>query len=722
MSKVKMVSVREFYGGVPDEINKQFSEGSVVLGYLSSEIDPKEDKDAFNSKIGGRPVTFGEEFSFPNCKNCGGKTSLVLQAYSPLEDLVPIHHRILFLFVCPTTECSGISKGWTALRYQVQLSPEEMKEWNVIEEEEEVKETKKSTKLFEETSWGDEEEEEEVKEDPKKTESAWGEEEEEEEKEEEDLELLLKMRDIAFEEKKAKEKEKETREKNPPKSSVPSSSEKPISSEEDVKFDIEEYEKRAAFQGFYLEVEDEPKEKKKKKIDDDRWKEYQKEESSSGKEETWDNEKYESTERVFLKFQKRMARSPEQIVRYSFGGAPIWIDNDKPIKLSSCSHCGSSRVFELQLLPTVISLGGLIPTPPKEEARKKEREGAVSKEQKEALDQKYSALKVEFGNSLVLKKNHVHCHTNCYLCFVPHMDIPEENQETNRSDLIRITVKNGEDKAEIMMERRDLEKYSDSYFYGLLHFQDHNLNPVGEIELEADIMQMISICSFLKSSKRIGLEYSKNQDFHELVNYLKVPVYDAGCFYPDCPFFGTREQNGLCSGCANGDTRAVYLKREEERDAKNAKWKRDFEATRHSYAFNKVASDTLLDEIGALEDKTHTSIDEAISRFNRRMISEGVIAENKGITAEIGDNVMTRFFANSTTNQWEISNMLAHKWVVDPWNLSSKLHPTGSCYFGNFGEFPYKDQFEQDAHLIFPRDWLNYLYISKKPGALHQNM
>ncbi|NXS81375.1 PDD2L protein, partial [Erpornis zantholeuca] len=76
------------------------------------------------------------------------------------------------------------------------------------------------------------------------------------------------------------------------------------------------------------------------------------------------NEKYEKSEvkswdHTFHKFMKRISLCPEQILRYSWGGQPLFItcppanlDQDIP----ACSNCGSSRVFEFQLMPMLVSM------------------------------------------------------------------------------------------------------------------------------------------------------------------------------------------------------------------------------------------------------------------------------------------------------------------------------------------------------------------------------
>mmetsp|Transcript_101122 Transcript_101122/g.286629 ORF Transcript_101122/g.286629 Transcript_101122/m.286629 type:complete len:428 (+) Transcript_101122:63-1346(+) len=63
----------------------------------------------------------------------------------------------------------------------------------------------------------------------------------------------------------------------------------------------------------------------------------------------------------FLKFQRRLERSPAQVVRYAWGGTPLWMA-PPPSEIATgawppcCSRCGAARMFELQLLPTFASL------------------------------------------------------------------------------------------------------------------------------------------------------------------------------------------------------------------------------------------------------------------------------------------------------------------------------------------------------------------------------
>ncbi|XP_071100205.1 programmed cell death protein 2-like [Haliotis cracherodii] len=70
-------------------------------------------------------------------------------------------------------------------------------------------------------------------------------------------------------------------------------------------------------------------------------------------------EKYEKTElkhgdKCFHKFMKRIKRCPEQVIRYHHGGSPLPI-SASPLAPRPCPACGAARVFELQLVPSLVS-------------------------------------------------------------------------------------------------------------------------------------------------------------------------------------------------------------------------------------------------------------------------------------------------------------------------------------------------------------------------------
>lgn len=61
---------------------------------------------------------------------------------------------------------------------------------------------------------------------------------------------------------------------------------------------------------------------------------------------------------VFNKFSKRVARHPDQILRYDRGGHPLWItgNNDNSVlDISNCQYCNGERQFEFQIMPQLLN-------------------------------------------------------------------------------------------------------------------------------------------------------------------------------------------------------------------------------------------------------------------------------------------------------------------------------------------------------------------------------
>ncbi|KAK9870013.1 hypothetical protein WA026_006108 [Henosepilachna vigintioctopunctata] len=68
---------------------------------------------------------------------------------------------------------------------------------------------------------------------------------------------------------------------------------------------------------------------------------------------------YSATEhdKIFSKFRKHINNNPEQVLRYSRGGQPLLISSEViPKDIPDCEYCGSSRQFEFQVMPQMLTL------------------------------------------------------------------------------------------------------------------------------------------------------------------------------------------------------------------------------------------------------------------------------------------------------------------------------------------------------------------------------
>lgn len=58
------------------------------------------------------------------------------------------------------------------------------------------------------------------------------------------------------------------------------------------------------------------------------------------------------SDRTFSQFKSRVASQPNQVIRYSRNGEPLWLsDAHQPCSESipACDYCGSEREFEFQV-------------------------------------------------------------------------------------------------------------------------------------------------------------------------------------------------------------------------------------------------------------------------------------------------------------------------------------------------------------------------------------
>lgn len=58
-------------------------------------------------------------------------------------------------------------------------------------------------------------------------------------------------------------------------------------------------------------------------------------------------------DKVFNKFSKRIARHPDQVLRYDRGGIPLWITGhteSTAVVVPNCQYCKEERQFEFQVI------------------------------------------------------------------------------------------------------------------------------------------------------------------------------------------------------------------------------------------------------------------------------------------------------------------------------------------------------------------------------------
>ncbi|CAG4937679.1 unnamed protein product [Colias eurytheme] len=61
-------------------------------------------------------------------------------------------------------------------------------------------------------------------------------------------------------------------------------------------------------------------------------------------------------DKVFNKFSKRIARHPDQVLRYDRGGVPLWITAQSDnIDIPNCPYCNEPRQFEFQIMPQLLN-------------------------------------------------------------------------------------------------------------------------------------------------------------------------------------------------------------------------------------------------------------------------------------------------------------------------------------------------------------------------------
>ena len=279
----------------------------MLLGY------PVTDNDGitpYTSRIGGAPMwakPVDNVFSNIQCLTCHRKLSFVAQVYAPTH-----LERVLFIFGCNDSKCSKSPKGWKVIRLQHEMERE------IRHQQPEDKSTKV---LLDSLNWDDSSEEEETDCDTS------------------NIEDLMARRNAALET-------------------------TPVTFKNHPVVSYKSYAEYQTFKSVKLQVEEEPVEvASSDKYAMRLYAEYlerEKEEATVEKKDkstSFCAESYERTpasEKTFQKFQKRVARMPSQVLRYNYGGKPLAMNALKSTLCKNSCVCGKERVFEMQLMPSLL--------------------------------------------------------------------------------------------------------------------------------------------------------------------------------------------------------------------------------------------------------------------------------------------------------------------------------------------------------------------------------
>ncbi|KAI5626908.1 programmed cell death protein 2-like, partial [Silurus asotus] len=304
-------------------------EESPLIGICDGTLDKKKDTYYYTNKIGGCPDLMpGVSNVHHQCTLCGGFLSHVVQIYCPLA--VSPFHRTINVFACTSPQCQCKPESWKALRSQCLES--EIKEPSQCQISDR---TPVST-----TDWCDDADD-------------WGIDSEENVSNEQSLPTLLETDTLG-------------------------ASLEVSSRLQDLCINVSTGVEAArpptdtpTFQTFYISVVEETDLGGQNDLDhaNELLKAYEEREGvavreiacckGEGGDEAYEKTKAKHGDAVFSSFMKKISICPEQVLRYSWSGTPLFImkppSNINQMVLP-CAHCGSPRVFEFQLMPALVSL------------------------------------------------------------------------------------------------------------------------------------------------------------------------------------------------------------------------------------------------------------------------------------------------------------------------------------------------------------------------------
>ncbi|XP_066525358.1 programmed cell death protein 2-like [Hoplias malabaricus] len=312
---------------------------SPLVGTCDGPVEKKNSTVYYTNKVGGSPDLIpGVSHVNKQCSLCDGTLSHVVQIYCPLA--ASSYHRTINVFACTNQQCCGRPQSWKAIRSQVLESEvkqnSEHQDFSVGKEKQEA--------AMSTTDWCDEADD-------------WGME-AEDNKPENSSQTNINMAPTV-EDNFTNGSDVSTRLQglclNSPQESggavIPTSV--------------------STFQPFYISVVEESdlvgysdlehanrllreyEERERLAVGDIRSCE------GGGGEEKYEKTEAKHGDAVFSCFMKKISLCPEQILRYSWSGSPLFIaepPSDMNKMVPACEHCGSPRVFEFQLMPALVSL------------------------------------------------------------------------------------------------------------------------------------------------------------------------------------------------------------------------------------------------------------------------------------------------------------------------------------------------------------------------------
>ncbi|KAI8340254.1 programmed cell death protein 2 [Chlamydoabsidia padenii] len=310
---------------------------STLLGVPDGTISTDDDTDPYLTKLGGLPVWLNDKTppsDYCKCHVCGGWLYLLCQSYIPLPDSV--YHRVIYILACNRRSCMRKEGSFSVIRSHMvdeeYLRAQQQKE----EQKKKREEQKKASPGFGTPQgfqlgdlWGG------SKSFGSSTTSGFG--------------MTAKPATETLAERLGKLQIDKKEEHKPKLSTEP-----PVTTSDLPSFPAE-----------YLYITPENTENTKElEFDMSRYQEYLDLESvdDNDTDGTWANEQYEKdqlprgVDKQFKKFMDRVACEPSQCIRYEWDGLPLFYQYAEGNQGGSCDACGGPRVYEMQLMPNVLSI------------------------------------------------------------------------------------------------------------------------------------------------------------------------------------------------------------------------------------------------------------------------------------------------------------------------------------------------------------------------------